>query len=315
MEYVIKHNDYSYYPCYAVASDIDEKSGFERLHLELVNTLGRDAMQKMVASYLLDLANKKAGVPGLDEICGTSPDVAAALRRFGTADDEKVSLPAWRFLCGLKLKGNELPLANVTKDALDTSNDFSAVIGALATIIHLKTDSELIYLVDQGEGLQKVTKEALESRWIESLRALLDLKHVGLVVAIGAERQDGIPKIVLAPEIVRRFQRDNYIQMEAYKPPVAKSFLRGLLRSWIDPEARTKLETEMNFRSAHPDYDPELYPFTSGGFEKFCEWAVVDPRTAKPSEIIARLNNVAAEAYLRKRHIITRDHLSDMGIA
>src|SRR2546422_9652730 len=125
-------------------------------------------------------------------------------------------------------------------------------------------------------------------------------------MTIGAERQEGLPKIILQPDIVRRFQRDNYIQMEAYKPPVAKSFLRGLLSTWIDPERRAKLEADQNFASAVSDYDAEFYPFTSGGFEKFCEWAVVDPRTAKPSEIIARLNNVAAEAYFRDRYLLTK---------
>jgi hypothetical protein len=314
-DYLVKHSNYSYYACYAVASDVDEKSGFERLHFELINTLGRDEMQKMVGGFLLDLANKKAGTPTLEEISGTSPDVASALRRFGNADDEKVSLPAWRFLCGMKLKGNDPILANVTKDALDTSNDFAAVISALGTIIKLRTGKELLYLIDEGENLGKVTKAVLEARWGESLRAILDLKHVGLVMTIGAERQDGIPKIILQPDIVRRFQRDNYIQMEAYKPPVAKSFMRGLLGNWIDAERRNKLEAEIKFAATVPDYEPELYPFTAGGFEKFCEWAVVDPRTAKPSEIIGRLNNVAAEAYFHDRHLINRDHLTEMGIA
>jgi hypothetical protein len=314
-EYLIKQNGYSYYPCYCVASDVDEKSGFERLHFQLVNSLGRDTMQTMVAAYLLDLANNKPGVPTLEEISGTSPDVASALRRFGSRDDEAVSLPAWRFLCGMKLKGNEPVLAHVTKDGLDTSNDFAAVISVLGTIIRLHTGKDLLFLIDEGENLSKVTKAVLEARWQESIRAILDLKHVGLVMTIGAERQDGIPKIVLQPDIVRRFQRDNYIQMEAYKPPVAKSFVRGILRNWIDPDRRAALESTLGLTAATGDYDPELYPFTTGGFEKFCEWAVVDPRTAKPSEIIARLNTVAAAAYFRDRHLITRDHLTEMGIA
>jgi hypothetical protein len=316
-EYVIKHNGYSYYPCYVVASDIDEKSGFERLHVELVNGLGREQMHALAKAYRLDLDNGTAGVAPFQEICGTSPDVASALKKFATSDDDRELLPAWRFLCGMKLKGTDPVVANVTKEALDTSNDFAGVISAFGTIIKTKTpgNAELLYLIDEGENLGKVTKAVLEARWGESVRAILDLKHVGIVMTIGAERQDGIPKIVLQPDIVRRFQRDNYIQMEAYKPPVARNFVRSLLGNWIDPDRRSKLESEMNFSSAVADYDPDLYPFTAGSFDKFCEWAVVDPRTAKPSEIIARLNNVAAEAYFRDRHLITRDHLTDMGIA
>jgi hypothetical protein len=63
------------------------------------------------------------------------------------------------------------------------------------------------------------------------------------------------------------------------------------------------------------DYDPDLYPFTTGGFEKFCDWAVVDQRTAKPSEIISRLNNIAAEAYFRDQRLINKNLLTDLGIA
>jgi hypothetical protein len=254
-------------------------------------------------------------VPRPEQICATAPDVASALKRFGQKDDPGVALPAWRFLCGMRLKGNDPTLANVAKEALDTSNEFAAVISALGTIIKLRTGKELIYLVDEGENLTKITKPAQAARWQESLRAMLDLQHVGLVMTVGAERLDGIPRIVLEPDIVRRVQRDNYIQMEAYKPPVAKSFLRGLLTKWIDPERRDRLEQELNLKAAVPDYDAELYPFTAGAFEAFTEWAVVDPRTAKPSEIIARLNNIAAEAYFRDRRVIDRNHLTELGIA
>src|SRR5262249_44271445 len=157
--------------------------------------------------------------------------------------------PAWRFLCGLRLKDDELKLANVTKDALDSSLDFAAVIGVLATIIAHKTGKELLYLIDEGENLTKISKKSTAARWQETIRAILDLNNVGIVMAIGAERQDGIPAVILQPDIVRRFQRDNYIQMDAYKPPVAKSFLRGLLSVVIDPERRSELERVEGLRS------------------------------------------------------------------
>jgi hypothetical protein len=134
------------------------------------------------------------------------------------------------------------------------------------------------------------------------------------VLAIGAERQDGMPKLVLQPDIVRRFQRDNYVHMEAYKPPVAKSFVKGMLSAWIDAAKRATVETSEGFLSV-PNYDSTLYPFTTSGFEKFCDWAVVDQRTAKPSEIIGRLNNIAAGTYERDKRLVDKDLLTDMGIA
>ena len=66
---------------------------------------------------------------------------------------------------------------------------------------------------------------------------------------------------------------------------------------------------------ADPGFKRGTYPFTEPAFEKFCEWAVVDPRAAKPSVIIDKLNNIAAEAYFREDRLITRDVLTELGIA
>ena len=313
-EYLIRKNSYQYHTCYVVASDVQEKTGFDRLHYELINALKREEMRSLVSSYLLKLRNQIPGIPQLTDICGNSGDVAPALRGFGS-DNENMVLPAWRFLSGLKLKGNDLALAGVTKDGLDSSNDFSAVLGAFATIIQLETGKELLYLIDEMENLTKVTNKTAEARWQESLRAMLDIKNLSFVATVGAERMTDLPKIILQPDIVRRVGRDNYLTMEAYKAPVAKSFVKGLLGNWIDPSKRDAVAAAEKFEENIPDYDSELYPFTAGGFEKFCDYAVVDPRTAKPSEIIARMNHVAFEAFFRNRRLINRDHLTEMGIA
>jgi hypothetical protein len=312
-EYLVKKNGYTYLPVFTRATDIQEKTGFERLHYELVNALGREEMRNHVKSYLLKIQNNTPGIPTLKEISANSSDVEAALMSFG-GPNEKLVLPAWRFLSGLKLKGTDLELANVTKDCLNSSAEFSAVLSAFATILQIELKQELLFLVDEGENLQKITNKTAEARWNESLRSVLDISNIGFVLAIGAERQDGMPKLVLQPDIVRRFQRDNYVHMEAYKPPVAKSFVKGMLSAWIDPGRRSALESAENFSSL-PGYDASLYPFTDGGFEKFCDWAVIDQRTAKPSEIIGRLNNIAAGAYERDKRLIDKNLLTDMGIA
>ena len=312
-EYLIRAEGYKYRPSYVVASDIQEKTGFERLHYELVNSLGRDDMRKFVSSYLLRIRNQEAGIVPLRDICNSVTDVESALRSFG-GDNETLVLPAWRFLCGLALKGNELALANVTKDQVDSSNEFAAILSALAHIIQGETGGlELLYLIDEAENLTRITNKTAAARWQECLRSMLDIRNLSIVITVGAERQEGIPAIILQPDIIRRVQRDNYLEMEAYKPPVAKKFVEGLLATWIDPRRRAVLEKEEHF-SKVGDYESRLYPFTKGGFEKFCEWAVVDPRTAKPSEILARLNHITAEAYFGKKRLLTRDLLTELGV-
>jgi hypothetical protein len=313
-EYLVKHNGYRYQTCYVVATDVQEKTGFERLHYELVNSLDRTQMRQMVGSYLLKVKTQTPGVPSPKEICGNSADVESALKNFG-GDNENLVLPAWRFLCGLELKGNDLALAGVTKEQLDSSHDFSAVLGALGNVIKIETGAELLYLIDEAENLLKITNKTASARWQESLRSMLDIHHIGIVMTVGAERFQDVPPLLTNADFVRRMQKDNYRHMEAFKLPDVTSFIKGLLAQWIDPDKRAALETSEGFASSVADYDPEVYPFTAGGFEKYCDYAVVDPRTAKPSEILVKLDGVAAEAFFRGRRLIDKNHLTDMGIA
>mgnify|MGYP006188228653 CR=1 FL=1 len=83
----------------------------------------------------------------------------------------------------------------------------------------------------------------------------------------------------------------------------------------MDGVKRSALETSENFANNVPDYKSELYPFTEGGFAMFCDNVTLDPRNAKPSEILEKLNNIAAEACFDQRRLINRDHLTNMGYA
>src|SRR6266404_4817714 len=75
-QHLIEKNNYRYFPRYVVAADIQEKTGFERLHFELVNSLGRDFMKGMVESFILKArTGTNPDMPSLDDICGTSTDV------------------------------------------------------------------------------------------------------------------------------------------------------------------------------------------------------------------------------------------------
>ncbi|ACG75151.1 hypothetical protein AnaeK_3944 [Anaeromyxobacter sp. K] len=312
-EYLVRAKLYRYTTCYVVATDLQEKTGFETLHFELVNSLGRERMQALVSAYLLKLRTGAAGVPSLDEICGSASDVRDALMSFG-GDNKNLVLPAWRFLCGLELKSEEQKLAGVTKERLETSHDFAAVLSALARIIQLETQTELLYLVDEAENLIKITNKTAEARWQETLRAVLDIQHLSIVITVGSERFQDMPKLLVLPDIVRRVQKDNYVHMEAFKQPDVEKFMRMLLEQLIDPTKREALEASGALTNT-PGYKREYFPFNQGAFEKYCENAVVDPRTAKPSEILARLDKVAADAYFNDRRIIDRDHLTELGIA
>lgn len=312
-EFLIEQEDYPFQPCYLVATDIYENTGFDRLHYEMVNSLGRQEMKSLVSSYLLRLRNEQPEVPTLEEICGNVSDVASSLRSFGGWENPQLELPAWRFLCGLRLKSHELDLANVTKEELSTSIEYASVLRALATIVEIETGKQVIFLVDEGEHLTKITNRITVARWQESLRAVLDIRNLGLVLTIGAERLETMPKVVLMPDIVRRFQRDNYVQMEALKIRAVKTFVRGLLGQWIDAKKVSRAARERKLDKAVEDFEAKLFPFSASGFDTFCKWAVHDPRNAKPSEILDRLNTVTFAAYKQGLPILTPEELQKLG--
>lgn len=312
-EFLIEQQEYPFRPCYLVATDIYESTGFGRLHYEMVNSLGRQEMKSLVSSYLLKLRNEEPEVPPLEEICGNVSDVAAAVRSFGGWDNPQLELPAWRFLCGLRLKSNELDLANVTKEELTTSLEYAGVLRTLTRIIEIETGKQVVFLIDEGEHLTKITNRITVARWQEALRAILDIRNIGLVLTIGAERMESMPKVVLMPDIVRRFQRDNYVAMDALKIRAVKTFVRGLLSQWIDPKKVARAKVEHKLAKAPEGFDPKLFPFSSRGFDAFCQWAVHDPRNSKPSEILDRLNSVAFAAYKQGMPLLTAEHLYKMG--
>jgi hypothetical protein len=311
---LIEKNGYSYYPCFTIAADLEDKSGFERLHSQLVGSIGFDKARAFTEAYILRLRNGEP-LKSIVEIAESAPDVATAIDNLGS-HNSNVSAASWRYLIGQKLTANEMALAGTGKQAIDTSFEFAAVHAVLAHIIeHQANGKKLLYLVDEIENLTKIKNKNAAARWQESIRSLLDVKNVGIVFAVGADNMQGIPSVLLMPDIVRRFQKDNYEQMAAYKTATAERFVRDLLGSVIDKACRAAKEASNGWASGSEDYDSELYPFTKSAFDVFCNNATNDPRTAKPSEILNALNNAAYEALQKESKLITQDILHTMGMS
>lgn len=310
-EHVVSSKGYKFRTVFVACTDIQDKTGFEKLHFDMINALGRDVMRELVSSYSLKL---RTGVklPSFEELAGNATDVANALRTFGGENQQLVQY-AWQFLCGMNLRGEDVRLAGVTKSSLDSSHDYAAVTSALGTIIERETGRQLLYLIDEVENIQRITNKNSEALWKESIRLLLDTENVNIVMAIGAERVEGLPKIITFPDIVRRIQKDNIRQLPAFGTHEASAFLKQLLAVLIDADRRKALEASEGYV---PPYDATLYPFADRtAFDQFCGHVTVDPRSAKPSEILEKLNNVAAEAFLKGRRLITEKQLQEMGLA
>jgi hypothetical protein len=165
------------------------------------------------------------------------------------------------------------------------------------------------------EAVTKITKRDVAERWVESLRAILDLLNVGFIAAIGAEGEDldYLPTIFLEPELIRRFGMENYQIMRHFEPQKTEVFVKDLLSVWIDPKKRDALAAKEGWQ-ARDGYSPASYPFSDASLERFCRYMSNDAARAKPSEIILRFNRVTAEAYLEGQRLIVEGLLDSLDI-
>jgi len=310
--HLIARRSLAFYPVEVVARDLQDKSGFELLHYYLVNNLDINRIRPHVEKYLLKLRLGQPGPVPLEEI-SASQDVINAFRIVGSENPNLVNV-AWRFLCGQNIKG-ETQLANVTKPQLDSSLDFASVLQVLATVVEVETSTQLIYFIDQVEALSKITNRNAEARWTETLRAALDIANLSMVMGLGAERQEGIPTIMLQPEIIRRFTQGNYVQMAAFEKPEAEQFVLDLIGALIDPARRDRLAAQEDFAKKFPGYEPKYYPFNRSAFEVFCRYFADQPNIGKPSEILEKMDFVTSEAYFADRYIIDKGYLAGLGIS
>src|SRR5687768_14761511 len=106
----------SFYPVVVTTRDLQDKSGFEQLHYELISRLKFDEMRKATITYAKKLWTGTSGPIPFEQLV-TSEDVLNAFRVLG-GDNERFAETAWRFLSGQDV-GNEMLVANVHKGYLD----------------------------------------------------------------------------------------------------------------------------------------------------------------------------------------------------
>ncbi len=311
MHYVIEHNELDFFPVNVTCRDLTTKSGFDALHFDLVNNIGESKVHEMVVGYAEKLRLGSPEAVPFEQLSAVQ-DVANAMDRMGDRDDQ-LRRAAWRFLTGLKLEKGERPLAHVSKDKIDSSVEYASVLKCLAWIVHAEMGKQLLLLIDQLETLTNITNRDFENAWVETLRAVLDVREIGIVCTIGAVRQELLPAIMLRPEILSRFKQDNYLRLSQYESETAEDFLKDLLREWIDAQQRDEIVSQQKLNDT-PGYSPETYPFTEPAFTSFCTYLTSDPRDAKPREILERLNRVAAYACLEGARLITKSELIRQGI-
>lgn len=230
---------------------------------------------------------------------------------FTTMNSNELKAPeAWRFLAGIKV--DDAGGIGVTKKQLTEGEEFAAVIGTIAEVIHRQDNNKmLLFLIDEAEGLSAITNADAQKKWAHSLRKCLDLR-VGFVFTIAAEKQQYIPEILQAQEVWRRIGDDYIVALQALRVPEIENFVLGLLHAFIDQDKLTQAEQAITFAST-PDYDRNTFPFTPEALSGYAKFLGHNQQNSKPSEVLKNLQKVTHAAVRADKRVIDRDFLTTAG--
>lgn len=277
--------------------DLASNSEFNILFQRMVNEIGMKFFRDLLTSHITSNAG------WLDTI--TPLDIRKALRQLALNDE--VAELAWNFLCGRTLAKDERKGVGVSKTQINDSEEFASVISAIAHVIRAQTPDKksLLYLIDEVEGLEAVTRADAANLWGNALRKILDVTDVGAIFAIGAQDLISIPPIMQQGPVVSRFGQQNFVKLESYDVIEAQCFLKDLFAEFVDSKKRTALEAKEDLTIV-PDYDSSTYPFTSSALEGYSGWLVSESGRSKPRQFLNALNATLNDAKAQGIHVVDR---------
>ncbi len=271
--------------------ECEDDTGFDYLHRKMLNALGIDVVKQAVSDFLMQHGSNRAQE---QRRLFESPNLIVATQVLSIGDDQL----AWKWLTGHALSTAELRALNVTANLEDTSElvDVSVRIGRLLR----EQSRDLIFLVDEAEGLKNVGKPNAQRSWHDGLRNLADNLNnsVGFVLATYVDNNTPAPNFITEEDIVRRVGQQNILELEPYSDPIeVRRFLTDLIQARIDFSRVTDLSSTVT---------AETYPFDMDALDLFLQelLAGVSPT---PSKIIEALSECALEAHIEDLNHITAD--------
>jgi len=280
--------------------DVVDNSEFSVLFERMMTEIGMEYFRDLLKDHI------SAEPKWLDSIMPL--DIQTALRQ--VAVNPVVAELAWDFLCGRKLAKDEKARVGVSNLQLDNSEAYASVLQHVSRVIRERTEGGkvLLYLVDEVEGLDKVSKPNAQHKWVLALRKILDINDIGIILAIGAQGLHGIPEIVTKGEIMRRIGEQQYILLEPYDVNQAKSFIQELFIEFVDQDKLKVVEKSEDLTSV-PGYMRSSFPFTEEALEAYCTNLLADSDRAKPAQFLHRLHATLSAALKEGKHVIDRSFL------
>jgi len=269
--------------------EVQSKSSADSWHLQMTEALEMATVQSWLQTLFSSKPNFEA------EIAKLTPEanLRTALTQLRGSGD--LAFSAWRWLTGQDMSAGELAEIKVTRvlGEVGVGDLVSAVIalGNLARAV----GQELVFFMDEMEGLQNVKQGDAAESWHDYLRKLSDNSNssVGFVLGFKADTIDDAPRILVRPDVTSRIGKQNLIELETLAAPAnVKTFVEDMLSHLIDG---TKAEALIKKEGLKTKW--KRYPFTDSAFDLMCDYACQDPHKSTPRNIIRTINECAITAW------------------
>lgn len=284
--------------------EVQSKSDASSLHLQLLETLGKDTVSNWVRELFNHVSDLKTTLTELT----TDPNVATGLEHLRTFGD--INLTAWRWLAGQNVSTKDLEALGVTRNLGQVGAGDMVV--ALTAIGHLaeRNGEKIIFLLDEMEELINVRSGDATESIHQYFRRLSDPANstVGFIVGFKANTLSEGPRILTREDVSSRIAMSNYIEV-GHLPAVdnVKQFIEELLEHLVDT---TKAEGKIQAQAL--GVPVKTYPFEPSAFEMLADYASQDPYKALPRNIINAINECAIQAWDENKALVDVDIVNDV---
>jgi hypothetical protein len=269
--------------------EVQSKSSADSWHLQMTEALEMGT----VKGWLDELFNASKNFEQEVAKLTTEANLQMGFKQLRGGGD--LAFSAWRWLTGQDMSAGELQEIKVTRVLGDVGvGDLVAATIALGNLARA-VGRELIFFMDEMEGLQNVKQGDAAESWHDYLRKLSDNSNssVGFILGFKADTIDDAPRILVRPDVTSRIGKQNLIELETLAAPAnVKSFVEDMLKFLIDhPKAEKLIKAEGLTSSL------KTFPFTASAFDLMCDYACQDPHKSTPRNIIRTINECAITAW------------------
>ena len=275
---------------FIVQIEAESRSRYQALHKRLLDAIGIEELEKAYVDYSLSLGSEREHkIRELFE----DPNTYRVMQLLPTGPANKNL--AWRWLTGERLSAGEQLQLGVTS-ALTETGDLVNLLVRIGELFK-RTHRNLLFLVDESEGLKSVTNADSRASWHDAFRRLADQndnQSVGWMLTFYTTLHEEAPEFMMEGDIMSRLGKAGQIRLEPLKPVEVREFIVDLLAEFVDKTCAEKV-----IASAPSKTEIDHYPFTEGGLKAFIDHSSAAPENAIPRTILRAITSCAIEALRR----------------